>query len=328
MGRVYNVVTVVQPPIQLSTLSGKYATAAFSVALGRSPQTLAQVETELKNVGEAVRKDKAAQAMLANPTLSARERRQGAEAVLKTAKVESDVVRNLFDILADNGRLSETEAVLADFNELVSAHRGEIKITIIGGFSLLERTLVTTHTCLCVRVGTAAQPLDSVTQSRLEKALRSSGAAQNAKSVRFEHRSRPELLGGLIVDFGDKTIDLSVQSRVQRLNSLLQRQSLPYGCLCVLVAKTMYTLCRVRLEWERTVLRRVYSQRKRPGLPMSSRPIPSSLCDGSHPLFSCRIAGAFARQVFMLSPRRVSVWRRMSSNSVRTDTVVVSSDES
>jgi F-type H+-transporting ATPase subunit O len=79
--------------------------------------------------------------------------------------------------------------------------------------------------------GTAAQPLDSSTQSRLEKALKSSGAAQAAKSVRFEHRSRPELLGGLIVDFGDKTIDLSVQSRVQRLNSLLQRQS-PFFKIC------------------------------------------------------------------------------------------------
>lgn len=34
------------------------------------------------------------------------------------------------------------------------------------------------------------------------------------------------MLGGIVVDFGDKTIDLSVQSRVTRLNNLLQRQSL------------------------------------------------------------------------------------------------------
>jgi F-type H+-transporting ATPase subunit O len=76
-------------------------------------------------------------------------------------------------------------------------------------------------------VGAAAQPLDSSAQSRLEKALKSSAAAQQAKSVRFEHRSRPELIGGIVVDFGDKSIDLSVQSRVQRLNSLLQRMFHP-----------------------------------------------------------------------------------------------------
>jgi len=32
----------------------------------------------------------------------------------------------------------------------------------------------------------------------------------------------PSLLGGLVVDFGDKTIDLSVSSRVGKLNNLLQ----------------------------------------------------------------------------------------------------------
>ena len=31
----------------------------------------------------------------------------------------------------------------------------------------------------------------------------------------------PSILGGIIVDFGDKTIDLSVASRVNKLNGLL-----------------------------------------------------------------------------------------------------------
>lgn len=33
----------------------------------------------------------------------------------------------------------------------------------------------------------------------------------------------PSVLGGIIVDFGDKTIDLSVQSRVTKLNNVLTR---------------------------------------------------------------------------------------------------------
>lgn len=33
----------------------------------------------------------------------------------------------------------------------------------------------------------------------------------------------PELLGGLVVDFGDKTIDLSASSKVNKLNALLTR---------------------------------------------------------------------------------------------------------
>jgi F-type H+-transporting ATPase subunit O len=32
----------------------------------------------------------------------------------------------------------------------------------------------------------------------------------------------PSVLGGLIVDLGEKTIDLSISSRVNKLNNLLQ----------------------------------------------------------------------------------------------------------
>jgi hypothetical protein len=41
----------------------------------------------------------------------------------------------------------------------------------------------------------------------------------------------PSLLGGLVVDFGDKTIDLSVSSRVGKLNNLLQGICAS-SCLC------------------------------------------------------------------------------------------------
>lgn len=33
---------------------------------------------------------------------------------------------------------------------------------------------------------------------------------------------KDSLIGGLVVDFGDKSIDLSVASRVNKINSLLQ----------------------------------------------------------------------------------------------------------
>ena len=42
----------------------------------------------------------------------------------------------------------------------------------------------------------------------------------------------PAVLGGVVVDFGDKTIDLSVVSRVNKLNGLLQRTSMVHIMLC------------------------------------------------------------------------------------------------
>lgn len=39
----------------------------------------------------------------------------------------------------------------------------------------------------------------------------------------------PSILGGIVVDFGDKSIDLSVASRVTKLNNLLQRKPCHYS---------------------------------------------------------------------------------------------------
>lgn len=44
------------------------------------------------------------------------------------------------------------------------------------------------------------------------------------KTLKINNKVQPDLLGGLVVDFGDeKTIDLSVKSRVQKLEGLISR---------------------------------------------------------------------------------------------------------
>ena len=56
----------------------------------------------------------------------------------------------------------------------------------------------------------------------------------------------PGILGGIVVDFGDKTIDLSVSSRVNKLNALLKGR-LPLYCLLSLQV-LIYIASRVRLD--------------------------------------------------------------------------------
>jgi hypothetical protein len=46
-------------------------------------------------------------------------------------------------------------------------------------------------------------------------------------AANFCPQVNPSVLGGIVVDFGDKTIDLSVQSTVTKLNAVLQRK--PHG---------------------------------------------------------------------------------------------------
>lgn len=204
-------------------LAGKYASAAFSAALKKksilsssstlhnpiltrrecSSATLKQVETDLRGVHDSIKSEPSINEFLANPILSHKARAEGIDALLKKSspKGASDITKNLFEVLAENGRLYETEHVIADFLELVAANKGEIKVTI-----------------------TSAQPLDKDLLKRLEDSLKQSSIAKNGTLV-IESKVNEAILGGLVVDFGDKTVDLSVQSRVNQLNGSLQRSS-------------------------------------------------------------------------------------------------------
>ena len=90
--------------------------------------------------------------------------------------------------------------MIGGFLELTGAHRGEVKIVI-----------------------TSAKPLDKSFASRLESTLKSSKYAttEGAKTTSFEFKVNPAIQGGLTVDLGDRTIDLSVASRVNKFNALL-----------------------------------------------------------------------------------------------------------
>ncbi|KAG9078924.1 ATP synthase F0 subcomplex subunit OSCP atp5, partial [Ceratobasidium sp. 370] len=112
----------------------------------------------------------------------------------------SSITRNLFEVLSENGRLGETTGVIESFNELLSKHKGELEVVV-----------------------TSAAPLERSLLSRLETTLKTSQAASQAKTVRVTNKVDPSILGGLLVDFGDKTIDLSVSSKVNKMNALLQQ---------------------------------------------------------------------------------------------------------
>ncbi|GAA5897678.1 hypothetical protein JCM6882_000066 [Rhodosporidiobolus microsporus] len=186
------------PQVQLHGLAGKYAGALFQAAAKQD--ALKQVEADLKGV-KGVSADATVRDFLANPVLSAADKTSGIAALLSKSspKGASDLTKNLFGVLAENGRLYETDKVIENFLEIMSAHRGEVKVTI-----------------------TTAQPLEKDLQKRLEDSLKASQVATAGKNLVIENKVQEGILGGLIVDFGDKTIDLSVASRVSRLNAQLQ----------------------------------------------------------------------------------------------------------
>ncbi|KAG8723577.1 ATP synthase F0 subcomplex subunit OSCP atp5 [Ceratobasidium sp. 395] len=160
--------------------------------------TVTSAETSLSNTP-------ALSAFVTDPTVSASDRKNGLDAIFAAAAPKGSkepvtpITRNLFEVLSENGRLGETSGVIESYNELLSKHKGELEVVV-----------------------TSASPLEKNVLTKLESTLKTSQAASQAKSVRVTNKVNPSILGSLLVDFGDNTIDLSVSSKVNRLNALLK----------------------------------------------------------------------------------------------------------
>lgn len=157
-----------------STLALKYSNALYSAALKQSPQTLSKVQTDLDAVHKTIKDSLEVSNFIKDPTLSVKDRSAGLSALFKAAegtaaKKEpvSDITKNFFHLLAENGRLGETQGVIEGFNELVSKYKGELTVTI-----------------------TSAAPLPKDIQSKLESTLKQSQTAQQAKTLKVVNKVR------------------------------------------------------------------------------------------------------------------------------------------
>lgn len=137
-------------------------------------------------------------------------------------------VKNFLSTLAENNRLAILAGVCEKFGLLMAASKGEVEMVV-----------------------TSAEKLDNKTLNRLEGAVSKSAYVGQGKKLKvtnkvsfvclwgdqegegmggFETRDanrlgnqvNPEIVGGLVVEIGDRTIDLSVSGRVARMNKLLQ----------------------------------------------------------------------------------------------------------
>ena len=64
--------------------------------------------------------------------------------------------------------------------------------------------------------------MDSKTLSRLETAVAKSQYVGQGKKLKVTNTVNPDIVGGLVVEIGDRTIDLSVSAKMARMNKLLQ----------------------------------------------------------------------------------------------------------
>ncbi|BAO39726.1 ATP synthase subunit 5, mitochondrial [Kluyveromyces marxianus] len=186
----------VKPPVQLFGLDGTYATALFTAA--SKTTSIESAASSLNALKETVSKDAKLATILENPALSAEDRAVVADTLSKKINLDQSV-QNLLKVLAENNRLSLLPDVSAQFSKLTDAYNGLIQATV-----------------------TTAQPLDSKLFKRVEKALAASSLVGKGKTLKLENVVKPEIQGGLIVEVSDRTVDLSVANKINKLNQVLR----------------------------------------------------------------------------------------------------------
>ncbi|KAF2647832.1 OSCP-domain-containing protein [Lophiostoma macrostomum CBS 122681] len=188
-----------KPPVALFGVDGTYASALYTAAAKTS--TLEPTAKSLETLSGVFKRDANLATVLAAPTLSAADKQQVVQELSKHIgqQDKEGVVKNFLATLAENNRLGVLEGVVEKFGVLMGAYRGEVELTV-----------------------TSAAPLDNRTLSRLESAVTKSQYVGQGKKLKVVSKVNPDIRGGLVVEIGDRTIDLSVSSKMAKMNKLLK----------------------------------------------------------------------------------------------------------
>jgi F-type H+-transporting ATPase subunit delta len=181
----------IQANVQAS-LSGRYATALFGLALEQ--KKIDAVGASLNGFAKALGESADLKMLTTNPLVSRADAEKGMAAVAKAMKLDP-LTGNFLGVLAQNNRLGQIGPVIAAFNTLASAHRGEATADV-----------------------TSAHALDQVQVDALKAQLKKKVGRDVAVNLHVD----PTILGGLIVKIGSQMIDSSIKTRLNTLANAMK----------------------------------------------------------------------------------------------------------
>lgn len=180
------------PPLKLFGVHARYANAAYTAASKEGK--LDVVDTEMAAVANVLSKNASFAAYLGNPTVAREDKVAYLDGVLGDRI--SSVTKNLLLTMASNARLEDLDKVADSFSQLMKAKKGVVDAII-----------------------TSAADLSSAQSKAIQKALE--GTLQKGQTISLDVKVDPKLLGGIQVQIGDKYMDLSVASKIDKVRRSL-----------------------------------------------------------------------------------------------------------
>jgi len=175
----------------IATIARPYAEATFKAALERN--RLGPVSDGLMLMA-AISRDDAMRSVLADPKVSAEQKKQLLFAV--GGDRLDELLKNLLVVLVDNHRDVLIGEIASQYDELKNEHERVVRATI-----------------------TSAQPLTDPQRNEIVSALE----RRYGKKVEAEIAVDPQLLGGARVQVGDQVIHASVRDALAQMAAALTR---------------------------------------------------------------------------------------------------------
>jgi F-type H+-transporting ATPase subunit delta len=173
------------------SIARRYAKALLEIGIHEN--SFDAFGKELDRAADTLRSSPELRNALENPIFSIEKRKLIMDELVRRLAV-SKMVRNFIMLLLDKGRISSLPDIARAHRALVDEHAGRVRATV-----------------------TSARPLDPMLETRLKTALEKS----SGKTVIFEKREDPAIMGGLITQLGDTVYDGSVRTQLQQLREEL-----------------------------------------------------------------------------------------------------------
>lgn len=176
----------------VSGIAGRYATALFELA--RDAGQLDAVAKDLDALARMLVDSADLVRLVRSPVFGREEQAKAISAIAEKAGM-TDLVRRFLGVLANNRRLFAVSGMIAAFKTLLSHHRGEALAEVV-----------------------SAVPLDDAQLAQIKSSLSSATAGNVVINAKVD----PSLIGGLIVKFGSRMIDASIQTKLNNLKSAMK----------------------------------------------------------------------------------------------------------
>lgn len=168
-------------------MAGRYATALIELADAQG--VLAQVETDLNEIGALLLSSEELSAFVSSPLYGADEQSAAMSALLTKAGVQT-LTLNFVGVITSNRRLAALGDIIKTFGQMMADRRGEISADVI-----------------------SSHPLSDLQTEQLKASIK----AAVGRDVQVNTTVDASLLGGVIVKVGSQMIDSSLRTKLNKL---------------------------------------------------------------------------------------------------------------